>query len=43
MSLLIMKPGLLTTVQDLGRYGFQQFGVIAGGRWTAMLFAWPIC
>lgn len=31
MSLLIMKPGLLTTVQDLGRYGFQQYGVIAGG------------
>ncbi|MDF9845031.1 MULTISPECIES: biotin-dependent carboxyltransferase family protein [unclassified Paenibacillus] len=31
MSLLIMKPGLLTTVQDLGRYGYQQYGVIAGG------------
>lgn len=31
MSLFIAKPGLLTTVQDLGRVGFQQYGVIAGG------------
>jgi antagonist of KipI len=27
----ILKPGLLTTVQDIGRYGFQRFGVIASG------------
>ncbi|MCM3240281.1 biotin-dependent carboxyltransferase family protein [Heyndrickxia oleronia] len=27
----IKKPGLLTTIQDLGRHGFQRFGVIAGG------------
>nr|WP_216667563.1 biotin-dependent carboxyltransferase family protein [Saccharibacillus deserti] len=26
-----MKPGLQTTVQDLGRAGFQKYGVIAGG------------
>ncbi len=31
MSLAIMKPGWLTTVQDLGRTGLQQYGVIAGG------------
>lgn len=30
-ELRIMKPGLLTTVQDLGRYGFQESGVPAGG------------
>lgn len=27
----ITKSGLLTTVQDLGRYGFQKYGVIASG------------
>ncbi len=27
----ILNPGLMTTVQDLGRYGFQQYGVSASG------------
>ena len=27
----VIKPGLLTTVQDLGRPGFQQFGIVVGG------------
>ncbi len=27
----IIKPGLLTTVQDLGRYGYQQYGVCVSG------------
>lgn len=27
----IIKPGLLTTVQDLGRYGFQRNGVVVSG------------
>ena len=27
----IRKPGLLSSIQDLGRYGFQKFGVIASG------------
>ena len=27
----IHKPGLLTTVQDLGRYGYQQFGMPVSG------------
>lgn len=31
MSLLIKKPGILTTVQDLGRYGYQRFGVNPSG------------
>ncbi|MDP5276613.1 biotin-dependent carboxyltransferase family protein [Chengkuizengella axinellae] len=31
MSLKILKQGLLTTVQDLGRYGFQKYGVVASG------------
>ncbi|RFU71397.1 biotin-dependent carboxyltransferase family protein [Peribacillus saganii] len=29
--LTIIKPGLLTTIQDLGRYGFQRYGVIVSG------------
>jgi len=31
MSLTIVRPGLLTTVQDLGRYGYQKFGVAVSG------------
>lgn len=31
MSIKILKPGLLTTVQDLGRYGYQRQGVVVGG------------
>ena len=27
----ISKPGLLSSIQDLGRYGFQKYGVIASG------------
>lgn len=31
MTITIVKPGLLSTIQDLGRMGFQQYGVIVGG------------
>ncbi|MCC9166020.1 biotin-dependent carboxyltransferase family protein [Pontibacter harenae] len=31
MGLKILKPGLLTTIQDTGRYGFQKDGVIVSG------------
>lgn len=27
----ILKPGLLTTIQDSGRYGYQRYGVVASG------------
>jgi antagonist of KipI len=27
----VIKPGLLTTIQDLGRYGYQKYGVIVSG------------
>lgn len=30
-TLRIVEPGLLTTVQDTGRYGYQRFGVPASG------------
>lgn len=29
--LRVRKPGLLTTVQDLGRPGYQQYGIVVGG------------
>ena len=31
MSVRILQPGLLTTIQDLGRFGFQKFGLCASG------------
>lgn len=31
----VLKPGLLTTVQDLGRPGYQQYGVSVGGALDA--------
>ena len=27
----ITKPGLLSNIQDLGRFGFQKYGVITSG------------
>ena len=27
----VMKPGLLTTLQDLGRTGYQEFGMVVAG------------
>lgn len=35
MSIRILHPGLLTTIQDKGRYGFQQQGVIVSGAMDA--------
>lgn len=29
--ILIRKPGLLTTIQDIGRYGYQKYGVCPSG------------
>lgn len=31
MSITVLKPGILTTIQDLGRYGYQKYGVIVSG------------
>ncbi|MDB6165094.1 MAG: kipA [Lacunisphaera sp.] len=31
----VLKSGLLTTVQDLGRPGFQQYGIVVGGALDA--------
>ncbi|MFJ7737520.1 biotin-dependent carboxyltransferase family protein [Lysinibacillus sp. NPDC097287] len=31
MGVKVLQPGMLATIQDLGRYGLQKFGVIVGG------------
>ena len=31
MSIQVIKPGMLSTVQDLGRWGYQNFGVPVAG------------
>lgn len=31
MSIRVLKPGVMATIQDGGRYGFQQYGVIVSG------------
>ncbi len=31
MTVRVLHPGILTTIQDLGRYGFQKYGVIVSG------------
>lgn len=35
MALIIIKPGLLTTVQDLGRHGYQKDGILVSGAMDA--------
>jgi antagonist of KipI len=35
MSLTILRSGLLTTVQDLGRYGYQKDGILVSGAMDA--------
>lgn len=31
VSIIVTRPGMLTTVQDLGRFGFRRFGIGPGG------------
>ena len=31
MGIRVLNPGVLTTVQDLGRFGYQQFGIPCSG------------
>lgn len=31
MSLRVERPGMLTSLQDLGRYGYQKYGVVVSG------------
>ena len=41
-SLEVIKPGLLTSVQDLGRYGHQAVGVPVAGPMDVFSHLWPI-
>lgn len=35
MTIKVIRPGLLTSIQDLGRYGYQKYGVIVSGGMDA--------
>jgi antagonist of KipI len=35
MSIKVLRPGLLSSIQDLGRYGYQKHGVIVSGAMDA--------
>ena len=39
MSIRVLRPGLLTTVQDLGRYGHQHVGLCPGGAMDVVSLA----
>lgn len=36
MSVKVLKPGVLATIQDLGRFGSQKYGVIVGGAMDSL-------
>ena len=36
MSVRVVRPGLLSTVQDLGRYGFQHLGIVPCGAMDSL-------
>ncbi|SDE56044.1 antagonist of KipI [Paenibacillus sp. UNCCL117] len=36
MSIEVIRSGMLTTVQDLGRTGYQQYGVVVGGAMDSL-------
>jgi antagonist of KipI len=38
MGVTVLKSGLLTTVQDLGRYGYQRAGIIVSGAMDSLSF-----
>lgn len=40
MSFEVVEPGMLTQVQDLGRYGYQHIGVTTGGPMDEHAFLW---
>ena len=39
MSVRVLRPGLLTTVQDEGRHGYQRVGLCPGGAMDPVAFA----
>ena len=43
MRILVKKGGPLTTLQDLGRYGYQNLVFLSVGPWMMYPCAFPIC
>jgi len=39
MTIIVHKPGLLTTVQDMGRYRYQRYGVVVAGAMDPFAYA----
>ena len=42
MGIIVENGGILTTVQDEGRFGYQAFGVSTSGAWIIIRFISPI-
>lgn len=40
MAFKVLKPGMLTLLQDLGRHGYQHLGVTTGGPMDEIAFLW---
>lgn len=40
MAFKVIKPGLLTLLQDLGRHGYQHLGITTGGPMDELAFRW---
>lgn len=40
MSFEVLKPGVLSLIQDFGRYGWQQLGYTQGGPMDEHAFLW---
>lgn len=40
MAFKVLKPGMLTLLQDLGRHGYQHLGVTSGGPMDEVAFLW---
>jgi len=38
MGIYVIKPGVLTTIQDMGRFGYQKFGFVAGGAMDTLAY-----
>ena len=41
MGLIVIDPGLSTTVQDAGRTGYREWGVPPGGAFDRRAAGWP--
>ena len=42
MGIVVENPGIQTTVQDEGRFGYQQYGVSPAGPMDTKSFSLPI-